>query len=190
MSVLGIAGNSLLNYLTQGLQPSGTGQQFQKEFQQLGQDLQAGNPSAAQSDFASLEKNNLPQLSASGFSTPSNNSLSPEFNQLAEDLQSGNFSQAQQAYTSIQQDFQSNVAPSQGWHSHARHNHTGTGGDSQSQSGAISQLFNALGSALQTGNLSNAQQIYSSLQQDLTSLTQGGGAAATVASASGLSVNG
>jgi hypothetical protein len=39
--------------------------------------------------------------------------------------------------------------------------------------------------------LSNAQQIYSSLQQDLQQITQGGGAGATAASATtGLSVNG
>lgn len=35
-------------------------QQFQQEFQRLGQDLQSGNVSAAQSDFATLEKRPAP----------------------------------------------------------------------------------------------------------------------------------
>jgi outer membrane protein assembly factor BamD (BamD/ComL family) len=185
MSVLGIAGSSLLNYLTQDIQGQGSGQQFQQQFQQLGQDLQSGNLSAAQADFTTLQQDN-PQV-ASNNGAQNNSPIAQAFNQLSQDLQSGNISGAQQQYTTIQQDFQS-AAQNQGV---AHHHHDHGGGGAQSQTGAISQLFNALGSALQTGNLSNAQQIYSSLQQDLQQITQGGGAGATAASATtGLSVNG
>ena len=63
MSVAGIFSSSLFNYInsssqnkTQGTQGTqGTGQ-FQQEFAQLGQDLQSGNLSTAQADFASLAK--------------------------------------------------------------------------------------------------------------------------------------
>jgi outer membrane protein assembly factor BamD (BamD/ComL family) len=186
MSVLGIAGSSLLNYLTQDVQGQGSGQQFQQQFQQLGQDLQSGNLSAAQADFTTLQQDN-PQLAPNN-GAQNNSPIAQAFNQLSQDLQSGNISGAQQQYTTIQQDFQS--AASSQVHGGGHHRHGG--GSGQNQTGAISQLFNELGSALQTGNLSNAQQIYSSLQQDLQQITQGGGggATATATTTSGLSVNG
>ena len=54
MSVSGISSSSLFDYNTQSVQNKM--QQFQQEFQQLGQDLQSGNLSAAQSDFATLQQ--------------------------------------------------------------------------------------------------------------------------------------
>ena len=65
-----------------------TFQRFQQEFQQLGQHLQSGNLSAAQSDFANL-KNFGVQTSTT---TSRNNSpIAQAFNQLAKDLQSATF---------------------------------------------------------------------------------------------------
>jgi hypothetical protein len=159
MSVLGIAGSSLVNFPAQDLQGNGSGQSFQQEFKQLGQDLQSGNVSAAQADITVLQQDR-PQLTGSNGAT-AQSPVAQEFQQLSQDLQSGNVTQAQQAYTSIQQDFQ-NQGASDG-HAHVRHEHS----SGQNQNGAISQLFSQLGSALQTGNLTNAQQIYSSLAQDL-----------------------
>lgn len=110
------------------------------------------------------------------------------FNQLSQDLQSGNVAGAQQDYSTIQQDFQKQAA--QGHH----HHHGGGGGDSNSS--AISQLLQQLGQALQSGNLSTAQQAYGTLQQDFQqyaqnsgSLTAAGTAAATQPSSSLFSVN-
>jgi outer membrane protein assembly factor BamD (BamD/ComL family) len=39
----------------------------------------------------------------------------------------------------------------------------------------VSQLFEQLGQALQSGNLSTAQQVFSSLQQEFQQLSQSGG---------------
>jgi len=135
-------------------------QQFQQEFQQLGKDLTSGNLSAAQSDFATLQKD-LPQVSSTSTSQ-GNNPIAQAFNQLSQDLQAGNLSAAQQDYSTIQQDFQSQASKMHG------HHHHHSGGSQESQ---VSQLLGQLGQDLQAGNLSSAQSDFSSLQQLLQSNT-------------------
>lgn len=105
MSIASIS-SSLFNHTPQVAQNNF--QNFQKEFQQLGQDLQSGNLSAAQSDFATLQKDE-PQSSISEASQSS--PIAQAFSQLAKDLQSGNLSAAQQDYSSIQQDFKNQTTP-------------------------------------------------------------------------------
>lgn len=128
-------------------------QQFQQEFQQLGKDLSSGDISAAQSDFATLQKD-MPQTSSSASTAQSSNPIAQAFSQLSQDLQAGNLSAAQQDYANLQQDFQS-YAPH-------RHHHHWSGGSEQSQ---FLKLFDQLGQDLQAGNLSSAQSDWSSLQQ-------------------------
>lgn len=157
MSLSGISSSSLFNYENQSTQSQNKMKQFQQEFEQLGEDLQSGNLSAAQSDFSTLQQM-APQSNTS--SSTSSDPVQQAFNQLAQDLQSGNLSAAQQDYTNIQQDFQSQAA-----HAHGHHHHHGGGEMSQ-----ISQTFEQLGQALQSGNLSNAQQVYATLQQEIQQL--------------------
>ena len=91
MSVSGISSSNLFDSTNQSVQNNR--QKIQQEFHQLGQDLQSGNLSAAQSDFATLQ-----QLAPQNSSTASSTSGSPlvqAFNQLGQDLQSGNLSGAQ-----------------------------------------------------------------------------------------------
>ncbi len=159
MSVAGISSSNLFDFNTQSVQSRK--QQFQQQFQQLGQDLQSGNLSAAQTDFTTVQQSG-PQIS----STSSNQNTSPiaqDFKQLSQDIQSGNISAAQQDYAKIQQDFQSQ-APAK--HGHHHHQGGGSGGS------AISQLMQELGQDLQTGSLSAAQQAYSTLQQDFQQFAQ------------------
>jgi len=174
MSVSGISSSSLFDFNTQAAQNKR--QQFQQEFQQLGQDLQSGNLSAAQSDFAALEQ--LKPQTSSTASLSSNSPIAQAFQQLSQDLQSGNVSAAQQDFAKIQQDVQSEGA--QGYH----HHHHGGGGSGPS---GITQLLNQLGQALQSGNLSSAQQAYGTLQQDFQPLAQSN-ALPTQSSSSGVSV--
>ena len=127
MSVAGIFSSSLFNYInsssqnktqgTQGTQSTQNAGQFQQEFEQLGQDLQSGNLSTAQADFASLAK-----LGAQSNST-SQSGVTQQFNQLSQDLQSGNLSAAQQDYSTIKQDL-----PSQGGQTYHHHHHESSGG--------------------------------------------------------------
>lgn len=133
------------------------------EFQQLGQDLQSGNLSAAQNDFATLQQ--LQGQSGSSSSTQSTGSITQDFNQLAADLKAGNLTAAQQDFTAVQKDLQTQPPTVQ------HHHHHHHGGDSDG-SNAIGQLFSQLGQALQGGNLSSAQQAYAALQQDFQQYAQ------------------
>jgi len=172
MSVSGISSANLFDLLDSANATSQK-QQLQQEIQQLGKDLSAGNLSAAQSDFATLEKN-LPQATSS---SQSSNPIAQAFQQLAKDLQSGNLSAAQQDFSTIQQDVQS-----QG----GGHHHHGHGGSSSgAPQNPVAELFSELGQALQSGNLSAAQQAYTTLQQDFQQSAASGGSASNTSPAAG-----
>jgi len=186
MSVSGIS-SSLFEFGNQNVQNKM--QEFQQEFQQLGKDLQSGDLSAAQSDFTTLQQlapqNNLTSTATTTTSSSGSSSLAQAFSQLGQDLQSGNLSGAQQDFSTIQQDFQQ-AAQSQGQQSEGHHHHHHHGGGGDNGSSAISQLFDQLGQALQSGNLSSAQQAYNSLAQDFQ---QGGQSTNSTPAASGVSVS-
>ncbi|MGC1785730.1 MAG: hypothetical protein WA718_03245, partial [Terriglobales bacterium] len=76
-----------------------------------------------------------------------------------------------QDFSTIQQDFQNaqSQAPAQGGGHHHHHAFSG-----QSSTSPLAQLFSQLGQALQTGNLSSAQQAYSTLQQDFQQFASAG----------------
>jgi hypothetical protein len=173
MSVMGILSNSLLNHFTQNTQNQT--QQIQQDFQKLGSDLSSGNLSGAQSDFSALQQL-VPGIASSA---QSSSNISQAFSKLSSDLQSGNLSAAQQDYATLQQDMQS----AHGHHHHHQH----TGGANASTT--MSQIFSQLGQALQSGNLTAAQQAYTTLQQDFAQFaTSSGSSAASQAISSGLSV--
>src|SRR5580704_12929162 len=116
MSVSGISSSSLFDLL-ESASPQSQKQQVQQEVQKLGQDLSAGNLSAAQEDFATIQQDLQSQSSGGGHhhhshaqdssSSSQQNPLAQLFSELGQALQSGNLSAAQQAYTSLSQDFQS-----------------------------------------------------------------------------------
>jgi len=185
MSVSGIVSSLVSNVVASQTQNTANNpfQKFQQEFQQLGQDLQSGNLSAAQSDFVTLQQDapaNSPlanltsgsSSSSSSSSTQNSNPLQSAFSTLAQDLQSGNLSGAQSEYSTIQQDLQ-NQGQSQGAHFHHHHHGGGSGGSE------VNQEFQALGQALQSGNLSSAQQAYTSLQQSFQQFAGGSGASSS-----------
>jgi hypothetical protein len=176
MSVAGILSSSLFNFNTQSVQTKA--QQFKQEFQQLGLDLQSGNLSAAQVDLASLQQSG-PQANATS-STQSNSPIALEFKQLSQDLQSGNVSAAQQDYAKIQQDFQNQAA---GRHGHPHHQGGGGG-----EASAISQLLQQLGQDLQSGNVTDAQKAYGTLQQQFA-LSNGLFQPSSNSTSNGVSVN-
>ncbi len=155
MSVAGISSSNLFNINDSRRSVES---EMQQEFAQLGQDLQSGNLSAAQSDFATLTQMQPQSTSSSSSSTATSTSpMAQAFAQLSKDLQAGNLSAAQQDFATIQQDVQANAVQSGGH----RHHHHGGG-----EGGGISSLFSQLGQALQSGDLSTAQTIFSTMQQD------------------------
>jgi outer membrane protein assembly factor BamD (BamD/ComL family) len=173
MSIAGLASTALYSILnmntTQSSQKNGQSnfQQIQSEFQQLGQDLQSGNLSQAQQDFATLQQD-MPDPTAFANSN-STNPIVQAFNSLSQDLQSGNLNAAQKDYGTLQQDLQQNANTTQ-IHHHHRHG----GGGEQNQ---VNQAFSSLAQALQSGNLSGAQSAFATLQQDLENLDPTGLAA-------------
>lgn len=174
MSVSGISSTNF--YSTEATQTNT--QQFQQAFQQLGQDLQSGNLSAAQSDFATLQQ--LRPQTSSASSSQSNNPIAQAFSQLSKDLQAGNLSAAQQDYATIRQAMQSQEA-------HGHHHHSG--GSSTSGTSEIGQLLDQLGTALQSGNLSSAQSAFTTLQQEFQQLNQGGGQTSSPSNSSSTSLS-
>jgi len=149
MSVSGISSSSFVNYSAQYVQ------RIQQELQQLGTDLESGNLSAAQSDFDTLMP--LGSQPVSVASTPSNNAIAQDFSQLGQNLQPGNLPAAQKDYTNFRVSIPRQASPPH------RHHHHGGGGETS----VISQLLQQLGQTIQSGNLSSAQTVFSTLQQDL-----------------------
>ncbi|HET7108838.1 MAG TPA: hypothetical protein VFI38_18635 [Candidatus Acidoferrum sp.] len=172
MGIFGIA-SGILGQIGSAANSNPNKQQLQKGFQLLGQDLLSGNLSQAQTDFASLQQlipggpQNTLLSPTSGAQT--GNPLATAVSQLAQDLKSGNLSAAQSDIATVQQDLQQAGQQTGAAHGHHHHRHHGGGESSQSsaQQDPISTLFGQLGQDLQAGNLSAAQQAYSSLQQDL-----------------------
>ena len=170
MGIFGIA-STILGQISSATTPNPHKQQIKQGFQLLGQDLQSGNLSRAQSDFSSLQQL-LPGGQQSSLLSPasgaqSSNPLATAVSQLAQDLKSGNMTATQSDLAIVQQDVQQ-LGQQQGAGSAHHHHHHGGGESSQSssQQNAISTLFGQLGQQLQSGNLSGAQQAYSILQQD------------------------
>jgi outer membrane protein assembly factor BamD (BamD/ComL family) len=196
MSVTGIA-SSLLSILSGSRHQQSPMQQIRSEFQQLGQDLQSGNLTQAQSDFTTLSKNLSSVFQNSGVTTDTTttaaagtNPVIQAFNQLGQDLQSGNLQAAQQDFTTIQQDAQQqlNATQVQGHPHHHHHAERSENSSSSSQqTNPVLQAFNQLSQSLQSGNLQSAQQAFSVLQSDLQQIggftTQSGGATSAAAPA-------
>lgn len=163
MSASGISGSTL--FAGYNLAVQNKFQQFQQGFQQLGQALQTGNLSQAQTDFAALQQG-LPgqQQITTQSGSQSTNSISQVFSQLAQDLKSGNLSAAQSDFSTFQQDLHQ---LGNGFSLHGHHHRThAESSQGSTQQNAISTLFGTLGQDLQAGNLTAAQQTYSTLQQD------------------------
>jgi hypothetical protein len=194
MSIIGILSSNLFaSGATQNVQQGERGeggsskfQQLKTEFQQLGQDLQSGNLTQAQKDYATISQN-LPGLSQA---QNSSNPLVQAFNQLGQDLQSGNLQAAQSDYTNVQQDAQQNAAQAHGHHHHHHRSEGAQESGSNPLTSPINQAFSQLAQSLQAGNLSGAQSAFATLQNDLQQIggflppfVSGGGGAASGASA-------
>lgn len=124
-------------------------QKFQKQFQQLGSDLQNGNLSSANTQFAALQQLVPGSTSASQSQSP----VVQTFNQLGQDIQSRSLPAAQQDYGTLKTDF-NKIALN---HSHHRVN----------DPMETSQGNDQLGQTLQASNASTAQSAYSSLLQGI-----------------------
>jgi len=163
MSISGILSSSFLSN-----QLSSVSSPYQQDMQKLSQDLQSGNLSAAQSDFATLQKAYSQSATTSSTSTTStSNPAAQAFNQLASDLQSGNLSAAQKDFSTAQQDLKNQYKlPASHFH-HLSHPGGGGGSSDSSNQNSLLQDLNQVGQNLTSSNPSGAQQAYATLQQEL-----------------------
>jgi hypothetical protein len=176
MSISGILTSSYNQY-----QLGAASNPYQQDMQKLSQDLQSGNLSASQSDFAALQAAfSQPTGSTAATSTSSTSSaaiftpITQAFNQLATDLQSGNVSAAQKDLSTLQQGFQVHgKLPIDHFH---HHQHSGGGSGDSSTENSLLQDLSQVGQNLTSSNLAGAQQAYATLQQDLQQFALGGGA--------------
>jgi hypothetical protein len=171
MSISGILSSSFLQN-----QLSAVSSPYKQDMQKLSQDLQSGNLSAAQSDFATLQAAFSQPASSTGsvstFSTSAASTSNPvvqAFNQLGTDLKSGNLSAAQKDLSTVQQDLHNNLSTS-----HFNHRINGGSGNSGGQNPLL-QDINPGGPNLTASNLAGAQQAYASLEQQLQQSALGGG---------------
>jgi len=147
MSVSAISSHSLIQSSNQNT-PINL-QQFQKEFQQLGSDLQNGNLSTANAQFAALQE----LVPGSNLASQSQIPVVQTFNQLGQDIQSGGLTAAQQDYGTLKTDL-NKIALNHSHHPVHDPMETSQGNDQ-------------LGQTLQASNASSAQSAYSSLLQGI-----------------------
>jgi outer membrane protein assembly factor BamD (BamD/ComL family) len=177
---------SSIQTLLQSQSPSGSpalagSKTIQSDFSQLGQALQSGDLSQATSAFSQL-KTDVQASSPSGTGTttastgpedqytPSTSQtpspaqqVQQDYAQLGQALQSGNLTNAQSAYSALAQELQTQDASS---------SNTTTTGSASTSDDPISTDFSALGQALSSGNLTQAQGAFSQLQGDVKTAEQ------------------
>ena len=164
--------SAILNSSSNQYQIGAANNPYQQQMQQLGQALQSGNLSAAQSDFATLQATFSQPATTTGSTSngSASNPVAQALNQLGTDLQSGNVAAAQKDFSTVQQDLQNNLS-NNGFHHHLHH--CSGGGDSSSQNPLLQDL-NQIGQSLTSSNLAGAQQAYATLQQQLQQFALGG----------------
>ena len=86
--------------------------QAQKDFQQLGQDLQAGNLAQSQTDLTALQKD-FPEAPSAiqggaqqGVAQNDSGTVQPGFQQLSQDLKAGNPAATRTDFATLRQDLQ------------------------------------------------------------------------------------
>ena len=175
MSIAGLAATSFFSGAI-GSSVHGRLGHARQDFQQLGQDLRAGDLTQARSDFAALQKD-YPGAQASGAQgsngtatagSATATSGAAAFQKLAQDLQARNLARSDGDFQTLQTDAQQAFGRHGGHHHHLGLGSGGGGAD-------ISQVFDQLGQALQAGNISAAQKSYGALTQDLQASNSGAG---------------
>jgi|SRR5580704_450077 hypothetical protein len=161
MSISAVASPIIYTPVTQPASQTSQGSAIGSEFRQLSQDIQAGNLTAAQEDYATLSK-------SGPLSNPnSSNPLVQDLQAVGKALQGGDIQGAQAAFSTFQ-----TAAQQQGIQHHrshgSHHDHgIGTVNDGSQQSDPLAQAFTSLQQTLQSNNLSGAQTAFATIQEDL-----------------------
>ncbi len=138
----GAAAQAQDQYVSSASQAQNAEQTAQQDYTQIGQDLQAGDLTNAQSAYSNL----LQLVQAYQGPSSSNTAIPSDFATLGQDLQAGNLTQSQSAFTQLQSDIQAAT---------------------QNPVQQVQQDYTQLASALQSGNLTGAQSAFAALEQAL-----------------------
>lgn len=172
-------------------------QQIRKDFSTLQTDLSSGSLATAQQAYAALTQDlQAVQQTDGGQQTGGSSQLSNDLAAVGSALQSGNITDAQNAFATLTQDLQNalQTQATQGTQQvYGHHHHHHHGGSSQTASASVSNDLAAVGSALQSGNVTSAQSAFATLMQDLgnsnTQSTTGTSGSSTLLQAVGGNVN-
>jgi hypothetical protein len=176
MSIAGILSSSFSQNQLSATSP------YKQDAQKLSQDLQTGDLSAAQSDFATLQQAFSQSPASSASASPAatttlatSNPVAQAFNQVASDLQSGNLTAAQKDLSAIAGS--SGNQPSNG----LRHHIHGMGGKNSNLQASLLQDLSQSSTDTSSSSPASAQQAYATMQQELQQFALGGGALASQA---------
>jgi hypothetical protein len=140
---------------------------IQTDFATLGDDLSAGNLTESQSAFSQLQTDlQAPTPPPAVSTTPTQNpvqQVQQDYLQLSSALQSGNLTGAQTAFAALEQALQTQSGTSAAA--------TTTSGNSNDP---IANDLSALGQALSSGNLTQAQSAFTQLNSDIQTAEQSG----------------
>ena len=169
---------SISSSLTEGLANwASTMKKVQSDFKQLGQDLQSGNVTQAESDYTTLTtdlSSFSPNSTSAGTSNAdstttstdsSTSSIADALTTLGQDLQSGNLSAAQSDFTTVQNDLQKATK-----HAPPPPPPPSSSTSTSTSTNSILKELSTLGDALSSNDLTSAQTAYSTLQQDILQL--------------------
>ena len=147
-------------------------QQIKKDFSALQTSLSSDNVTDAQSAYATLMKDlQSVQQTQGGDQTAGSSQVSKDLAAVGAALQSGDISTAQSAFTTLTQDLQKAQQTQDGQQQvYKGHHHHGDG--SQSTDSTVADDLTAVGSALQSGDISTAQSAFATLLQDLGNSAQ------------------
>jgi len=166
MSISGIASDPTVNQNY----ASSPFQQVRKDFASLKSSLNSGDLGGAQKAFATLTQDLQSVTQAqTGQQAGTNSTLDDDLSAIGTALQKGDITGAQNAFQTLQKDMQQmrqaqGGQKTHGAHHHRHHHH---GGSAENTTSSPFADLSAIGSALQSNDLSGAQNAFATLQQDL-----------------------
>ncbi len=135
-------------------------QSVKEDFSGLTTSLASGNLTAAQTAFATLMQDLGNSGAQSSQQTGAASQVSTDLNAVGTALNSGSLSNAQKAFATLMQDLQAGSL-------HHHHHHHHRSGSALNTTGTLSTDLAAVGTALQSGDLTAAQTAFATLMQDI-----------------------
>ena len=164
-------------YVSSSSQGQNPFQEAWQDYKQIGQDLQSGDLTDAQTAYSNLQQlvQAYPGSSSTNSSTPT--TVQTDFATLGQDLGAGNLTSSQSAFSQLQSDIAAALQPATGSSTTAATPAVSTSTPTPSPIQQVQQDYLQLASALQSGSLTGAQSAFAALEQALQ--TQGGTSTST-----------